>query len=127
MRVRGWPSAAIGILLAGFGGSSPTGPSGPPVVTAVNGATLPSGPTGSTILIEGSGFGSTPTTVSGTVLFSNGTGGTIAATIASPSDWGDTFIITTVPSGSATGNLVVQTRKNSSTTITLTLSACSPV
>jgi len=126
MRARGWPSVAIGILLAGCGGSSPTGPSGPPVVTAVNGATLPSGPTGSTILIEGSSFGSTPTTVAGTVLFSNGTGGTIAATIASPSDWGDTFIITTVPSGAATGNLVVQTSKGTSTPITFTLSAGAP-
>src|SRR5437879_13629819 len=93
MRARGWPSVAIGILLAGCGGSSPTGPSGPPVVTAVNGATLPSGPTGSTILIEGSGFGSTHTTVSGTVLFSNGTGGTIVETIASTSVWCDTFLL----------------------------------
>ncbi|PYO86473.1 MAG: hypothetical protein DMD66_13545, partial [Gemmatimonadetes bacterium] len=60
------------------------------------------------------------------MLFSNGTGGTIAATIASPSDWGDTFIITTVPSGAATGNLVVQTSKGSSTPITFTLSAGAP-
>jgi hypothetical protein len=122
VRNRVWLSIATGIFVASCGGSSPTGPSGPPVVTNVNGATLPSGPTGSTILIEGSGFGSTPSTASGKVLFSNGTGGTIAATIVSSSDWGDTFIITTVPAGAATGNLVVQTSKGTSTPITFTVS-----
>src|ERR1700704_6106899 len=106
MRRRIWLSITIGSLLAGGSGNSPTGPSGPPVVADVNGATLPSGPTGSTILIEGSGFGSTQATATGKVLFSNGTGGTVTATIASASDWGDTFIITTVPAGAATGNLV---------------------
>ena len=126
MRGRVWLLIATGVFLAACGGSSPTGPSGPPVVTNVNGATLPSGPTGSTILIEGSGFGSTPSTASGTVLFSNGTGGTIAATIASASDWGDTFIITSVPSGAATGNLVVQTSKGTSTPITFTVSQSAP-
>jgi hypothetical protein len=60
------------------------------------------------------------------VLFSNGTGGTVAATIAGPSDWGDTFIITTVPSGAATGNLVVQTSKGTSTPITFTVSQSAP-
>jgi len=126
MRDRVWLLIATGIFLAGCGGSSPTGPSGPPVVTNVNGATLPTGPIGSTILIEGSSFGSTQATVSGKVLFSNGTGGTIAATIVGASDWGDTFIITTVPAGAATGNLVVQTSKGTSTPITYTVSQSAP-
>jgi hypothetical protein len=126
MRRRIWLSITIASSLAGCSGNSPTGPSGPPVVTNVNGATLPSGPTGSTILIEGSAFGSTQATATGKVLFSNGSGGTVTATIASASDWGDTFIITTVPAGAATGNLVVQTTKGSSTPVTFTLSASAP-
>ena len=126
MRHRVCSLVTTAILLAGCGGSSPTGPSGPPVVTNVNGATLPTGPTGSTILIEGSGFGSTPATASGTVLFSNGSGGTVAATIAGAGDWGDTFIITTVPAGAVTGNLVVRTSKGASTPVTFTVSASAP-
>jgi hypothetical protein len=101
------------------GSDGPTGPSGPPVVTAVNGATLPAAPVGSTVIIEGSNFGSTQG--SGQVLFSNGSGGTIAAVIASASNWADGFIVTTVPSGTVTGNLVVETSGGTSTAVVFTV------
>ena len=92
-----------GVALAACGGDTtgPSGPSGPPVVADVNGATQPSGPNGSTVVIDGQNFGAAQG--SGTVLFSNGTGGTVSAVIASASDWTNTFIVTTVPSGAATG------------------------
>src|SRR5207237_473665 len=81
-------------------------PSGP-IVASVNGATAPAGPIGSTVVIQGSNLGATQGT--GQVLFANGSGGTVAAVIASASDWTNTLIVTSVPSGAATGNLVVNT------------------
>jgi hypothetical protein len=108
-------------LFAGCHGSDgPTGPSGPPVVTSVNGATLPAAPIGSTVIIEGSNFGSTQG--SSQVLFSNGTG-TVAAAIASASNWSDGFIVTTVPAGTVTGNVVVQTSGGTSTAVVFTVTA----
>ena len=69
-----------------------------PVLQFVNSATKPSGNTNSTVILEGQAFGDAQGT--GQVLFSNGSGGTIAATIADPGDWTNTFIVTTVPSSS---------------------------
>lgn len=106
-------------LLVGCGGEDPTGPSGPPVVTSVNSATLPSGPTGSTVILEGRNFGSTRG--DGEVLFSNGSGGTVAAGIANPEDWTDVFIVTTVPAGAATGDLVVRHALGTSDPVTFTV------
>ena len=109
------------LLLVGCGGgpTGPSGPSGPPVVADVNGATQPSGPTGSTVVIDGQNFGAAQG--SGTVLFSNGTGGTVSAVIASAGDWSNTFIVTTVPAGAATGPVVVTTTGGTSNAITFTL------
>jgi hypothetical protein len=90
-----------------------------PTLRYVNGATKPSGNTGSTVIIEGNAFGDVQG--NGTVLFSNGSGGTIAATIASPSDWTNTFIVTTVPSGAATGNLVVTNTTGTSNSLPFTV------
>ena len=110
----------IGLIATTACGGGTTSPSlGPPVIAAVNGATLPSGPTGSTVVIEGQNFG--PTQGSSAVLFSNGAGGTVAATIASPSDWTGTFIVTTVPGGAATGNVVVETPAGTSAPVVFTL------
>src|SRR6267143_2751356 len=78
--------------------STGTGPSGPPIVLAVNGATLPSATAGGTVIIEGSNFGSTQG--SSQVLFSAGLTGTVPAAIASGADWSDGLIVTTVPTGS---------------------------
>lgn len=115
--------AAVFLIACG-GGDKVTGPSGPPVVSSVNGATLPTGTVGSTVIIEGSNFGASQGAAQ--VLFSNGTGGTVAATIAGTNDWADGFIVTTVPSGAATGNLVVQTAAGTSTPVTFTITQNAP-
>src|SRR5713226_6745826 len=117
---------AVSMFAGCGGGGGPTGPAGPPIVTDVNGATLPSGPIGSTVIIEGQSFGSTQAVASGQVLFSNGSGGTVAATIANAGDWSDNFIVTTVPSGALTGNLVVQTSKGTSTPVPFTITQNAP-
>ena len=108
-------------LVAGCHSSDgPTGLSGPPVVTAVNGATLPAAPVGSTVIIEGSNFGATQG--SGQVLFSTGSG-TVVAVIVAASNWSDGFIVTTVPAGTVTGNVVVQTSGGTSTPIVFTVTS----
>src|SRR5260370_7095900 len=107
----------------GGGSSGPTGPSGAPIVTLVNGATLPSAPIGATVVIQGSNFGSGQAAASGQVLFANGSGGPDTALIASAGDWSNTLIVTTVPAGAATGNLVVKTSGGTSTAVVFTLAA----
>jgi len=91
-------------LLAGCGSSSgPTGPSGPPIVTLVNGATTPSGTIGATVVIQGSNFGSSQAFAAGHVVFSTTAGGRDTATIGSANDWTDLLIVTTVPAGVPVG------------------------
>lgn len=94
--------------------------SGPPILLMINGATLPSGPIGSTVILEGSSFG-TFQGVSGRVWFSDGAGGRVAATMAAPSDWADDFIVTSVPTGAATGPAWVQTAAGVSDSIEFTV------
>jgi hypothetical protein len=113
------------LIFAGCGGDV-AGPSGPPVVISVNGATLPTGPVGSTVIIEGQQFGGAQNAASGEVLFSDGAGGTVAAVIANVDDWTDTFIITTVPTGAATGDLIVTTSEGSSAAVTFTVTQNAP-
>src|SRR5512142_194159 len=107
-------STLLALLGAACGGSCVTGPTPPP---AVNGATTPSGAVGTTVIIEGQNFGNAP----GSVLFSNGAGGTVTATIAAPADWTAGFIVTTVPAGAGTGPLVVQAAGGSSSPVTFTI------
>ncbi len=90
-----------------------------PLLQYVNGATKPSGNIGSTVILEGQAFGDRQGV--GQVLFSNGTGGTVAATIASPADWTNTFIVTTAPAGAATGPVAVQTATGTSDSLTFTV------
>jgi hypothetical protein len=127
MRVQSMPLAAVvascAIVVACGGGGS-TGPSGPPILLDINGATAPSGPIGGTVIIEGSNFGATQG--AGQVLFSNGSGGTLAATIGAASDWSDVFIVTTVPAGAATGAVKVQTSGGTSDTVHFTLTQNAP-
>ena len=78
-----------------------------PVLSFVNSATKPSGTIGSTVILEGKAFGDVQG--EGQVLFSDGAGGTIPAIIASPEDWTNTFILTTVPQGAQDGPVVVKT------------------
>ena len=92
-----------------------------PTLLYINGATRPSANSGSTIILEGSAFGDVQGT--GQVLFSDGAGGTIAATIASPDDWTDTFILTTLPSGVSTGEVKIKTATGTSAPLTLTLAS----
>lgn len=82
-----------------------------PTLQYVNGATRPAGNVGSTVIIEGQGFGDVQGT--GEVLFTTSTG-TVAATIASADDWTNTFIVTTVPSGTVSGDVVVKTATGTS-------------
>jgi hypothetical protein len=85
----------------------------------VNGATRPSANAGSTVILEGAAFGDVQGV--GQVLFTDGAGGTVAATIASPDDWTDTFIITTLPAGAATGAVKIKTATGMSAALALTL------
>lgn len=88
---------ASALLLAACGGGD-TGPvQGPPTLTVVNGVPHPTGLVGMTIAIQGTNFGAAS---EGKVMFTPAGGAPIQATIANAaSDWGDTFIVTTVPAG----------------------------
>ncbi|NIR46708.1 MAG: hypothetical protein GWN99_20085 [Gemmatimonadetes bacterium] len=90
-----------------------------PDLDFVNGASKPSGKVGSTVVIDGDAFGDLRGV--GKVLFSDGVGGSIEATIASEDDWTNTFILTTVPSGAETGDLVVVTATGTSNALTFTV------
>jgi len=91
-----------------------------PNLQFVNSATKPSGNSGSTVIIEGDAFGDTQGV--GQVLFSDGAGGTITATIASSDDWTNSFIVTTVPSAANTGNVVIETATGVSQALEFTVS-----
>jgi hypothetical protein len=116
-------ASAVILVAACGGGGGPTGPSGPPIVTLVNGATLPSAPIGATVVIQGSNFGTGQAAASGQVLFTNGSGGPDTALIASAGDWTNTLIVTAVPAGAANGNLVVKTSGGTSTALVFTVAA----
>ncbi|MDH5588417.1 MAG: IPT/TIG domain-containing protein [Gemmatimonadota bacterium] len=90
-----------------------------PVLQFVNGATKPSGNSGSTVILEGDAFGDVQG--AGQVLFSNGTGGTVAATIAGVDDWTNTFILTTVPAGAVSGPVLVETGTGQSGSLPFTV------
>ncbi|MBI4420105.1 MAG: Ig-like domain-containing protein, partial [Gemmatimonadetes bacterium] len=90
-----------------------------PLLQFVNSATKPSGQIGSTVILEGTAFGDIQG--AGKVLFSDGTASTIQATIASAADWTNTFIVTTVPSGTKTGDMVVVTATGTSNALKFTV------
>jgi hypothetical protein len=83
-----------------------------PRLSFVNAATKPSGNPGSTVIIEGDAFGDVQG--SGQVLFSNGAGGAVVASIAAPDDWTNTFIVTTVSSSAQSGPIFVTTATGAS-------------
>ncbi|HVH67325.1 MAG TPA: hypothetical protein VM716_05610 [Gemmatimonadales bacterium] len=116
---------AIGLLTACGSSSGPTGPSGPPAVALVNGATMPSGTAGATVVIQGTNFGSSQTVAGGHVVFSTTGGGRDTAAIASAADWTDQLIVTTVPTGVPTGKdtLFVQTSGGTSAPVVFTVVA----
>lgn len=90
-----------------------------PTLSFVNGATKPSGNSGSTVILEGAAFGDAQGP--GRVLFSDGVGGTVAATIAGAEDWTDGFILTTVPAGAASGPVMVETGTGQSGSLSFTV------
>ncbi len=102
-------AVAAGISLGCSSSEKSTGPSGPPVVTSVNGAALPAGPNASIVVIAGSNCGTSQANAAGHVIFTSGTGLNDTATIAAVEDWTSSLIITTVPNGAVTGTMVVKT------------------
>lgn len=82
-----------------------------PELEFVNGATRPSGQEGITVVLDGKAFGDLQG--QGQVVFFDGVG----ATIEAESDWTDTFILTTVPSGASDGGVVVKTATGTSDSI----------
>ncbi|MEX2473405.1 MAG: IPT/TIG domain-containing protein [Gemmatimonadota bacterium] len=92
-----------------------------PTLSFVNGATKPSGSSGSTVILEGAAFGDAQG--AGRVLFSDGAGGTVEASIASADDWTDTFILTTVPAGADSGPVLVESGTGPSESLPFTLAS----
>ncbi|MGK7391001.1 MAG: IPT/TIG domain-containing protein [Candidatus Cyclobacteriaceae bacterium M2_1C_046] len=86
-----------------------------PVLSFINSATKPSGIIGSTVILEGNAFGDIQG--NGKVLFADGAGGTVEATIANEDDWTNDFIVTTVPTGAGDGPVVVETEIGTSNAI----------
>jgi hypothetical protein len=91
--------AGIALLAACRSGDKATGPDplGKPVITQVNGVTEPVGLVGMTVMIEGSSLGDSSR---GKVYFL-GSGGARIQASAAHSDCTNTFIIVTVPTGTA--------------------------
>jgi hypothetical protein len=91
-----------------------------PILKFVNSATKPSGNVGSTVIIEGEAFGDEQG--SGTVYFGDGiSGARLPASILSPDDWTNTFIVTTVPSGAESGPITVETATGESASLPFTV------
>ena len=107
-------------LLAACGSDKGTGPEplGKPVVTQVNGVTEPTGLVGMTVIIEGASLGDS---ARGKVYFL-GSGGARIQAPAARADWTSTFIIATVPTGTADSSKVwVETTGGVSDSIPFTL------
>jgi IPT/TIG domain len=92
-----------------------------PILRFLNGASAPAGAIGAAVVLEGRAFGDQQGDAQ--VFFSDGAGGTIQATIARPSDWTNTAIATVVPSGAATGPVLVQTAAGTSDSVTFTIAS----
>ena len=91
-----------------------------PAVSRVNGVTKPSGLVGMTVLIEGDAFGDAR---HGKVFFAGSGGVPIQATVAdSANDWTNSYIVTTVPSGTANASqITVQTATGTSASLAFNL------
>lgn len=91
-----------------------------PSVSRVNGVTKPTGLIGMTVLIEGSAFGDSH---HGKVFFAAADGTPIQAVIADTlNDWADSYIVTTVPTGTANASkITVQTATGTSSVVSFNL------
>jgi hypothetical protein len=100
--------SAVAVLATAFltacGSDKATGPAplGKPVVAQVNGVSEPIGLVGMTVIIEGSSLGDS---ARGKVYFL-GSGGARIQAPAVNADWTSSFIITTVPTGTADSSMV---------------------
>jgi hypothetical protein len=92
-----------------------TGAGQSPTITLLNPT---SGPPGSPVTITGTNFGATQAQGNSTVTF-NGT-------LATPTSWSLTSIMTTVPTGATTGNVVVTVGGQASNGVMFTLTAPPP-
>jgi hypothetical protein len=92
----------------------------PPTVARVNGVTKPTGLVGMTVLIEGDAFGDHR---HGKVYFQGSGGIPIQAAIAdTANDWTNSYIVTTVPSGTANSSqITVQTATGTSAIVSFSL------
>ena len=107
-------------VLGACGSDKSTGPEplGTPVLTQVNGVTEPTGLIGMTVILEGASLGDS---ARGKVYFL-GSGGTRIQAPATRVDWTSTFIIATVPTGTADSSKVwVETTGGVSDSIPFTL------
>jgi hypothetical protein len=91
-----------------------------PTVSRINGVTKPSGLVGMTVLIEGDAFGDSR---HGKVFFAGSGGAPIQANIAdTANDWTNSYIVTTVPSGTANASqITVQTATGTSLSVSFNL------
>ena len=120
MRISSAACVAAITLLSACNSDKATGaaPLGKPVVTQVNGVTEPTGLVGMTVIIEGSSLGDS---ARGKVYFL-GSGGARLQAPAARADWSSTFIIATVPTGTADSSKVwVETTGGVSDTISFSL------
>lgn len=107
-------------MLAACSSDKGTGPAplGQPVITQVNGVSEPVGLIGMTVILEGSALGDS---ARGKVYF-RGSGGAKIQAPALRADWTNSFIITTVPTGTADSSMVwVETTGGVSDSIPFTL------
>jgi hypothetical protein len=111
---------------SGGGGGTPSPPAVPSILN-INGATDPSSPVNLAIEINGGGFGSSP----GTVVFDQSSSGITATVTPASSDWTNTLVQVTVPSGSGSnhftvpGTVSVSVTNSGGTSKTITLSLAS--
>lgn len=106
--------ALCAVLLATLAGCNTTGGgmiSTPPAITSVNPS---SGAVGTTVTITGTAFGASQSAGTGVVAFS----GTVAPVIS----WSATSIVAEVPTGAATGNVVVTVLGTASNGVNFTVS-----
>ena len=94
-----------------------------PLLQSVNGVSRPSGNTGSTVIFEGKSFGDL--LGKGTVYFSDISGNPVAASVTFPENWTNEFIVSTVPSGAASGPVWIQTLTGKSVSFNFTITQSS--
>lgn len=93
----------------------------PPNLIVMNGVSRPSGNTESTAILEGRAFGDLLSR--GKVFFSDASGQPIEATVSLEDNWTNEFILTTVPSGTETGPVWIETPTGASDSIIFTITS----